>query len=133
MQSLDTDVDEIRDWLDSVDALVVAHGAHDARDARGFLLAATAGRTTLQGEGVQHCDGHSLLFASAIPNLRAYDQAFAYEIAVIVREGLARMHGPAAEDLRYHLTLYNEAFPQPPMRRGVESGVLAGLYRYRDC
>ena len=77
--------------------------------ARGFLLAATAGRTTLQGEGLQHCDGHSLLFASAIPNLRAYDPAFAYEMAVIVRDGLERMHGSQPEDLLYYLTLYNEA------------------------
>ena len=76
--------------------------------ARGFLLAATAGRTTLQGEGLQHCDGHSLLFASAVPNLRAYDPAFAYEVAVIVRDGITRMYGPDPEDLVYYLTLYNE-------------------------
>jgi pyruvate dehydrogenase E1 component len=100
--------------------------------ARGFLLAATAGRTTLQGEGLQHCDGHSLLFASAIPNLRAYDPAFAYEVAVIVRDGIERMYGADAEDLLYYLTLYNEGFPQPAMPAGVEAGILAGLYRYRD-
>ncbi len=101
--------------------------------ARGFLLAATAGRTTLQGEGLQHCDGHSLLFATAIPSLRAYDPAFAYEVAVIVRDGLERMHGENAEDLLYYLTLYNEAFPQPAMPRGVEDGILAGLYRYQGA
>jgi pyruvate dehydrogenase E1 component len=101
--------------------------------ARGFLLAATAGRTTLQGEGLQHCDGHSLLFASAIPNLRAYDPAFAYEVAVIVRDGLERMHGPHPEDLLYYLTLYNEAYVQPPMPKGAEEGILAGLYRYREA
>ena len=101
--------------------------------ARGFLLAATAGRTTLQGEGLQHCDGHSLLFATAVPNLRAYDPAFAYEVAVIVRDGIARMHGPDPEDLLYYITLYNEAFPQPAMPDGVEDGILAGLYRYQDA
>ena len=101
--------------------------------ARGFLLAATAGRTTLQGEGLQHCDGHSLLFASAVPNLRAYDPAFAYEVAVIVRDGLRRMHGDAPEDLVYYLTLYNEPYVQPPMPAGVEDGILAGLYRYREA
>jgi len=101
--------------------------------ARGFLLAATAGRTTLQGEGLQHCDGHSLLFASAIPNLRAYDPAFAYEMAVIVRDGLERMHGSHPEDLLYYLTLYNEAYVQPPMPQGVEEGIVAGLYRYREA
>jgi pyruvate dehydrogenase E1 component len=101
--------------------------------ARGFLLAATAGRTTLQGEGLQHCDGHSLLFASAIPNLRAYDPAFAYEVAVIVRDGIARIYGTSPEDLIYYLTLYNEAVPQPAMPAGVDDGILSGLYRYRDA
>lgn len=99
--------------------------------ARGFLLAATAGRTTLQGEGLQHCDGHSLLFASAMPNLRAYDPAFAYELAVIVRDGLERMYGADPEDLLYYLTLYNEPYSQPPMPDGVQEAILAGLYRYR--
>jgi pyruvate dehydrogenase E1 component len=106
--------------------------AGDVR-ARGFLLAATAGRTTLQGEGLQHCDGHSLLFASAIPNLRAYDPAFAYEVAVVVRDGIERMYGRDPEDVLYYLTLYNEAFPQPAMPEGVEDGIVAGLYRYLDA
>ena len=101
--------------------------------ARGFLLGATAGRTTLQGEGLQHCDGHSLLFATAFPNLRAYDPAFAYEMAVIVRDGITRMCGSNPEDLIYYLTLYNEGFPQPAMPPGVEEGILAGLYRYQDA
>jgi pyruvate dehydrogenase E1 component len=101
--------------------------------ARGFLLAATAGRTTLQGEGLQHCDGHSLLFASAFPNLRAYDPAFAYEVAVVVRDGMERMYGSDPEDLVYYLTLYNEGFPQPAMPPGAAPGILAGLYRYRDA
>jgi pyruvate dehydrogenase E1 component len=101
--------------------------------ARGFLLGATAGRTTLQGEGLQHCDGHSLLFATAIPNIRAFDPAFAYEMAVIVRDGITRMYGADPEDLIYYLTLYNEPFPQPPMPAGVDEGILAGLYRCRDA
>ena len=101
--------------------------------ARGFLLAATAGRTTLQGEGLQHCDGHSLLFATAVPNLRAYDPAFAYEVAVIVRDGITRMYGADPEDLVYYLSLYNEGFPQPAMPVGAEEGILAGLYRYRGA
>ena len=101
--------------------------------ARGFLLGATAGRTTLQGEGLQHCDGDSLLFATAFPNLRAYDPAFAYEVAVIVRDGITRMCGSDPEDLLYYLTLYNEGFAQPAMPDGVEEGIVAGLYRYQDA
>jgi pyruvate dehydrogenase E1 component len=100
--------------------------------ARGFLLAATAGRTTLQGEGLQHCDGHSLLFASAVPNLRAYDPAFAYEVAVIVRDGLERMYGSEPEDLLYYITLYNEPYAQPQIPPGVEEGIVAGLYLYQE-
>ena len=96
-------------------------------------MGATAGRTTLQGEGLQHCDGHSLLFATAIPNIRAFDPAFAYEMAVIVRDGMTRMYGADPEDLIYYLTLYNEAFPQPPMPAGVDEGIRAGLYRCRDA
>ncbi len=98
---------------------------------RGFLLGATAGRTTLTGEGLQHCDGQSQLLATALPNCRAYDPAFAYEVAVIVRDGLARMYGPEPEDCFYYLTLYNENYVQPPMPAGVEDGIVRGLYRYR--
>ncbi|MGE3447795.1 MAG: pyruvate dehydrogenase (acetyl-transferring), homodimeric type [Microbacteriaceae bacterium] len=98
---------------------------------RGFLLAATAGRTTLQGEGLQHCDGHSLAWASVVPNCRAYDPAFAYELAVIVRDGMQRMYGDDPEDLIYYLTAYNEAYPMPPMPDGVEDGIIRGLYRFR--
>ena len=101
----------------------------DAR-GRGFVLAATAGRTTLQGEGLQHCDGQSLLYASVHPSCRAYDPAFAYEVAVIVRAGLAAMYGPDPQDVFYYLTLYNESYPMPAMPAGVEEGILAGLYRY---
>jgi pyruvate dehydrogenase E1 component len=101
----------------------------DAR-GRGFLLAATAGRTTLQGEGLQHCDGHSLIYASTLPSCRAFDPAFAYEVAVIIRAGLSAMYGPKPEDVFYYLTLYNEAYPMPVMPAGVEDGIIAGLYRY---
>jgi pyruvate dehydrogenase E1 component len=97
---------------------------------RGFLIGATAGRTTMTGEGLQHADGHSQLLASANPACLAYDPAFAYEVGVIVRDGLARMYGPAAEDVFYYLTLYNEPMPQPAMPDGVEEGIVKGIYRY---
>jgi pyruvate dehydrogenase E1 component len=96
---------------------------------RGFLLAATAGRTTLQGEGLQHCDGHSHAWAAVVPNCRAYDPAFAYELAVIIRDGLSRMYGPDPEDIFYYVTLYNETYPMPAMPDGAQEGILRGLYR----
>jgi pyruvate dehydrogenase E1 component len=99
---------------------------------RGFLLGATAGRTTLTGEGLQHCDGQSHLYALAYPNCRAYDPAFAYEVAVLVRDGIERMYGPEPEDCFYYLTLYNESYSQPAMPEGVEQGIVRGLYRYRE-
>jgi pyruvate dehydrogenase E1 component len=104
----------------------------DAR-GRGFLMGATAGRTTLNGEGLQHEDGHSHVLASAIPNIRAYDPAFAYETAVIVRDGLRRML-ELNEDVFYYLTLYNENYPMPAMPDGdgVEEGILRGLYLFRN-
>jgi pyruvate dehydrogenase E1 component len=98
---------------------------------RGFLLGATAGRTTLQGEGLQHADGHSPLLASVVPNCRVYDPAFAYELAVIIRDGLQRMYGPDPEDCFYYLTLYNENVSMPPMPDGVEEGIVRGLYRLK--
>ncbi len=98
--------------------------------ARGFLLGATAGRTTLNGEGLQHQDGHSLLHASTIPTVLAYDPAFAYEVALIVADGLRRMYA-AGEDIFYYLALYNENHPMPPMPEGVEDGVLKGLYNFK--
>ena len=98
---------------------------------RGFLLAATAGRTTLQGEGLQHCDGDSQAWAATIPNCRAYDPAFAYEVAVIIRDGLDRMYGAEPEDVFYYVTLYNETYPMPAMPVGAEDGIIRGLYRYR--
>jgi pyruvate dehydrogenase E1 component len=101
----------------------------DAR-GKGFLLGATAGRTTLNGEGLQHQDGHSPLLFSAVPNVRIYDPAYAYELAVIVRDGLARMYAKG-EDCFYYITLYNENYPMPPMPAGVEEGILRGLYKFR--
>ena len=99
---------------------------------RGFMMAATAGRTTLQGEGLQHTDGDSLLWASSIPCMRAYDPAFAYELAAIIDDGIQRMYGPEPEDLIYYVTLYNEAYPMPAMPDGAAEGILRGLYKFRD-
>ena len=101
----------------------------DAR-GRGFLLGATAGRTTLNGEGLQHQDGHGLLVASTVPSCLAYDPAYAYEIAVIVREGMRRMW-KSGEDIFYYITLYNEDYPQPPMPKGAEDGIIRGIYPLR--
>jgi pyruvate dehydrogenase E1 component len=98
--------------------------------AKGFLLGATAGRTTLNGEGLQHQDGHSQLLASTVPNLMTYDPAFAYEIAVIVADGLRRMY-QEGEAIFYYLTLYNENYAMPPMPEGVEAGILKGLYKFK--
>src|SRR5262249_27559943 len=101
----------------------------DAR-GRGFLLGATAGRTTLNGEGLQHEDGHSLMLASAVPNCVIYDPAFAYEVARIVKDGLRRMY-EKGEDIFYYLTLYNQDYSMPPKPAGIDEGLLRGLYRYR--
>jgi pyruvate dehydrogenase E1 component len=98
--------------------------------AKGFLLGATAGRTTLNGEGLQHEDGHSHLLASTIPTLYAYDPAFGYEIAVIIADGLRRMYRDN-EEIFYYLTLYNENYEMPPMPAGVEAGILKGLYKFK--
>jgi pyruvate dehydrogenase E1 component len=100
---------------------------------RGFLLGATAGRTTLSGEGLQHCDGQSQMYALAYPNCRAYDPAFAYEVGVLVRDGIRRMYGPEPEDCFYYLTLYNENYVQPPMPEGVEDGIVRGMYLLRPA
>jgi pyruvate dehydrogenase E1 component len=100
---------------------------------RGFLCGATAGRTTLQGEGLQHCDGHSLVLASTVPTVAAYDPAFAYELAVIVEDGLRRMYGEHPEDVFYYLTLYNENYPMPAMPDGAEDGIRRGLYKFADA
>jgi pyruvate dehydrogenase E1 component len=98
--------------------------------ARGFLLGATAGRTSLNGEGLQHQDGHSLLLAGTVPTCLPYDPAFAYELAVIVADGLRRMF-VEGEDIFYYLSLYNENYPMPPMPEGVEDGILKGLYKFK--
>ena len=107
----------------------LAYAAGDAR-TRGFLIGATAGRTTLNGEGLQHQDGHSHLLASTIPNLISYDPAYAYEAAVIVQEGIRRMH-ELNEDIFYYMTIENEAYRQPAMPEGewVREGILRGIYQ----
>ncbi|HEY4331390.1 MAG TPA: pyruvate dehydrogenase (acetyl-transferring), homodimeric type [Ilumatobacteraceae bacterium] len=108
--------------------------AADAR-TKGFLLGATAGRTTLLGEGLQHQDGHSLVMASTIPACQAYDPAFAYEISAIINDGLQRMWGPHREDIFYYLTLYNENYPMPaaPARTGIDSEIVRGLYHFQHA
>ena len=98
--------------------------------AKGFLLGATSGRTTLNGEGLQHQDGHSLLHASTIPTCLPYDPAFGYELAVIVSDGLRRMY-VENEDIFYYIALYNENHAMPPMPPGVEDGILKGLYKFK--
>jgi pyruvate dehydrogenase E1 component len=105
----------------------LAWAAGDNR-TRGFLLGGTAGRTTLNGEGLQHEDGHSHLLSSTIPNCVSYDPTYAYEVAVIVREGLRRMVAEQ-EDVFYYLTLMNENYPHPPMPEGAEEGILKGIHR----
>jgi len=99
--------------------------------ARGFLIGGTAGRTTLAGEGLQHQDGHSHLVAATIPNCRSYDPAFAYELAVIVQDGLRRMY-QEQEDRFYYITTMNENYPQPAMPEGAEAGILQGMYLFRQ-
>jgi len=108
----------------------LAWAAADMR-AKGFMLGATAGRTTLAGEGLQHQDGHSLLLASTIPTLLVYDPAFAYEMAVIIADGMKRMY-QEQEDVFYYLTLYNENYVMPPMPEGVTEGIIKGLYKFRQ-
>jgi pyruvate dehydrogenase E1 component len=103
--------------------------AGDTR-TRGFMLGGTAGRTTLAGEGLQHQDGNSHLFAMAYPNCLAYDPAFAYEIAVIIEEGIRRMY-IKQESLFYYLTVMNEQYEMPAMPEGARDGILKGLYRFR--
>ncbi|GMU81322.1 MAG: pyruvate dehydrogenase E1 component [Planctomycetota bacterium] len=97
---------------------------------RGFLVGATAGRTTLNGEGLQHQDGHSHLHASTVPNCLAYDPAYAYEFAVIIRDGIRRMF-EEQESVFYYITAYNEVYEQPAMPDGAEEGILRGMYRLR--
>src|SRR5690606_35314074 len=94
----------------------------------------TAGRTTLNGEGLQHQDGHSLLIAATNPAVCAWDPSFAYEIAVLVEDGVNRMVGEADEDVMYYLTVYNEPFVQPAMPEGLdESLIVKGLYKFKSA
>ncbi|MDE2261909.1 MAG: pyruvate dehydrogenase (acetyl-transferring), homodimeric type, partial [Gammaproteobacteria bacterium] len=98
--------------------------------ARGFLLGATAGRTTLAGEGLQHQDGHSQLVATTVPNCVAYDPAYAYELAVIIQDGMRRMY-VEQENVFYYITVMNENYPQPALPKGSEAGILQGAYLLR--
>jgi pyruvate dehydrogenase E1 component len=108
----------------------LAWAAGDMR-ARGFLMGGTAGRTTLNGEGLQHEDGHSHLLASTIPNCISYDPTFAYELAVIVQDGMRRMYQDQ-EDVYYYITVMNENYAHPAMPEGVEKGILKGMYLLRE-
>jgi pyruvate dehydrogenase E1 component len=114
--------------LQRVGDLIWAFG--DSR-GKGFLCGGTAGRTTLAGEGLQHQDGQSILLSSILPTCTTYDPAYAYEIAIIVQDGVRRMY-QEREDRFYYLTLYNENYPMPPMPQGLNpEGVLKGIYRYQ--
>jgi pyruvate dehydrogenase E1 component len=105
--------------------------AGDSR-ARGFLLGGTAGRTTLNGEGLQHEDGHSHLMAATIPNCITYDPTFAYELAVIIQDGLKRMYADG-EDIYYYITVMNENYAHPAMPAGMEADILKGMYLFREA
>src|SRR3954451_12900455 len=102
-------------------------------------MGATAGRTTLLGEGLQHQDGHSLVLASTVPTRQAYDPAFAYETAAIIRHGIDRMYGSggagsdADPDVFCYLTIYNENYVQPAKPEGVDDGIMRGLYKWADA
>jgi pyruvate dehydrogenase E1 component len=100
--------------------------------ARGFILGATAGRTTLNGEGLQHEDGHSHHLAMTVPNCVAYDVSFAYEIAAIIQDGMHRMY-EKNEAIYYYITLQNEDYAMPPMPEGAKEGILKGIYKFRPA
>ena len=108
----------------------LAWAAGDLR-SRGFLLGGTAGRTTLNGEGLQHQDGHSHLMAATIPNCVSYDPTFAYELAVIIHDGMRRMY-LNQEDVFYYLTVMNENYTHPAMPKGAEEGIIKGMYRFSE-
>jgi pyruvate dehydrogenase E1 component len=108
----------------------LAWAAGDMR-ARGFLMGGTAGRTTLNGEGLQHEDGHSHVLASTIPNCVSYDPTFAYEVVVIVRDGMRRMY-QEQEDVYYYITVMNENYPHPGLPEGAEEGIIKGMYLLRE-
>jgi len=100
--------------------------------ARGFLIGATSGRTTLNGEGLQHQDGHSHILANTVPNCISYDATFSYEVAVIVQDGMRRMYQDK-EAVYYYLTLLNENYQHPAMPKGAAAGVIKGMYRYQEA
>jgi pyruvate dehydrogenase E1 component len=100
--------------------------------ARGFMMGGTAGRTTLNGEGLQHQDGHSHLIFSTVPNVLAYDIAYAYELPVVVKEGLRRMYGES-EDVFYYISVGNEPYAHPPKPAGADEGILRGMYKFSDA
>ena len=105
--------------------------ASDMR-VRGFLVGGTAGRTTLNGEGLQHQDGHSHLAAAATPNIKAYDLAYAYEIAIVVHQGMKEMC-QEDKDVVYYLTVENENYVHPPMAKGIEDDIVKGLYKFKSA
>ena len=100
--------------------------------AKGFLIGGTAGRTTLNGEGLQHQDGHSLLNAMAFPTVRAYDPAYHYELATIIMDGLKKLYVDG-ETAIYYLMAGNENYPMPEMPEGCEEGIIKGMYKFRSC
>ncbi len=108
----------------------LAWAAGDMR-ARGFLLGGTSGRTTLNGEGLQHEDGHSHILSATIPNCVSYDPTFSYEVAVIIQHGLERMYGAKGEDVYYYITLLNENYEHPAMPEGAEEGIVKGMYLFK--
>jgi pyruvate dehydrogenase E1 component len=108
----------------------LAWAAGDMR-ARGFLIGGTAGRTTLNGEGLQHEDGHSQIFSATIPNCVSYDPTFSYEVAVIIQDALRRMYAEQ-EDVFYYLTVMNENYEHPALPEGAETGIIKGMYLFRE-
>jgi pyruvate dehydrogenase E1 component len=109
----------------------LAWAAGDSR-ARGFLIGGTSGRTTLNGEGLQHEDGHSHVFSSVIPNCRSYDPTYNYELAVVLQDGMRRMYAEQ-EDVFYYLTVLNENYVHPAMPEGSQEGILRGMYLLREA
>jgi pyruvate dehydrogenase E1 component len=101
------------------------------QQARGFLIGGTSGRTTLNGEGLQHEDGHSHIQSLTVPNCISYDPSFAYEVAVIIQDGLRRMYGPSQENIYYYITTINENYHMPSMPKGVEEGICRGIYKLK--
>lgn len=100
--------------------------------ARGFLVGATSGRTTLNGEGLQHQDGHSHVISSTMPGVRSYDPAYVYELAVIIEDGIKRMYGPEQENVLYYITSLNETYDQPAMPEGAKEGIVKGIYKLKE-